>query len=185
MNKPFENLENINSFKEFFIKVSELKVKSCKEDLKILLGEIGKDLYRYKFGDESIIYLKDSIIAEMVLPCKNIISKSICEKDMQDYIIKNFYKIFPTYTYIGKEIKVENVGRIDILAIDNETHRHVIIELKLKNYNPNTQLLGYSKNFDNPILIGITENKTKEIEGVKYILFNEIVKLVNENVKED
>lgn len=167
-------LATIDDFKDFFVQVSKLKVELDKKELKILLKELGQDIYYSKFGCEAIIYLKDTVTSEMTLGCKNVVQNSFSEKEMKKYIIKNFEVIFPKYKYLGQEIKVENIGRIDILAIDKESDRHVIIELKLKNKNPNPQLLAYSKKYKNPVLIAITEEKTKEISGVEYFIFSDL-----------
>lgn len=175
-----ELLSTINNFEDFFIKVSELKIHFNRTSLRILLNELENKIYLKKFNIKSIIYLKDSIIAEMTLGCKNIINNDFSEKEMKECIIKNFSKIFPNYQYLGQEVKVKNIGRIDILAKDNLSNKDVIIELKLKNKNPNIQLLAYSKEYNNPILIGITEEKVKEIAGIKYLLFKNIL----ENLKD-
>lgn len=170
-----EFLSIIDNFEDFFIKVSKLKVNFNRTNLKILLNELDNEIYLRKFNVASIIYLKDSIVGEMTLGCKNIINNDFSEKEMKQHVIKNFSRIFPNYQYLGQEIEVKNIGRIDILAKDNLSNKHVIIELKLKNKNPNAQLLAYSKKYDNPVLIGITEEKTKEINGIKYLLFKNLL----------
>ncbi|MEH1739772.1 hypothetical protein V6948_06220 [Fusobacterium varium] len=170
-----EFLSIIDNFEDFFIKVSKLKVNFNRTNLKILLNELDNEIYLRKFNVASIVYLKDSIVGEMTLGCKNIINNDFSEKEMKQYVIKNFSRIFPNYHYLGQEIEVKNIGRIDILAKDNLSNKHVIIELKLKNKNPNAQLLAYSRKYDNPILIGITEEKTKEINGIKYLLFKNLL----------
>lgn len=170
-----EFLSIIDNFEDFFIKVSKLKVNFNRTNLKILLNELDNEIYLRKFNVASIIYLKDSIVGEMTLGCKNIINNDFSEKEMKQHVIKNFSRIFPNYQYLGQEIEVKNIGRIDILAKDNLSNKHVIIELKLKNKNPNAQLLAYSRKYDNPVLIGITEEKTKEINGIKYLLFKNLL----------
>ena len=95
------------------------------------------------------------------------------EKQMQSEIIDNFNNLFPQYTFVQKEYKVPS-GRVDILAKDKE-NRNVIIELKLPKYNPNRQLLDYENYFDNPIMIGITQeplsNKIKR-ESITYYTYD-------------
>ncbi|MFR3819076.1 MAG: hypothetical protein ACLTXO_11095, partial [Fusobacterium varium] len=135
-----EFLSIIDNFEDFFIKVSKLKVNFNRTNLKILLNELDNEIYLRKFNVASIVYLKDSIVGEMTLGCKNIINNDFSEKEMKQYVIKNFSRIFPNYHYLGQEIEVKNIGRIDILAKDNLSNKHVIIELKLKNKNPNAQL---------------------------------------------
>ena len=51
------------------------------------------------------------------------------------------------------------------------------IEVKTKKQNPSKQLLAYSKDFENPILIGITEkeiNIKSRIDGILYFTFKEL-----------
>ena len=48
--------------------------------------------------------------------------------------------------------------------------------------NPNQQLLSYGSNFDNPILIGITEtpfDNGSKIDGIEYYTFSELKDGVN------
>lgn len=169
-----EFLTKITTFNEFFITVSKLKVEFNRTELKMLLNELDNIIYSVKFGNQEIAYLKDSVVAERTLLCKSDDKRSFTEKEMQNSIVQNFTKIFPDYIFVSKEKVIQNVGRIDIFAIEKSTKRPVIIELKKGTKNPNTQLLAYSQHFDNPILIGITENTTSEIEGINYILFKEI-----------
>ena len=55
---------------------------------------------------------------------------------------------------------VDGIGRIDIFAKYGDIP--VIIELKKGRKNPNTQLIAYGSKFENPILIGITENELSD-----------------------
>lgn len=169
-----ELLKNIEEFKEFFICVSEFKTEFTKENLKILLKELDNEYYYEKFGEVAILYLRDSILCEGILPCKNNIEEKFSERDMQKYIIKNFENIFPEYEYLGQEVEVDKIGRIDILAKVKNSDTKVIIELKLGNKNPNTQLLAYAHKYKNPILIAITEKPTKKIKDIKYLLWSDI-----------
>ena len=169
-----EFLTKIATFNEFFVAVSKLKVELGKAELKMLSNELDNIIYSEKFGNQEMVYLKDSVIAERTLPCKSYNQREFTEKEMQNYIVKNFVKIFPNYIFVTKEKVVPNVGRIDIFAVEKSTRRAVIIELKKGAKSPNTQLLAYSQHFDNPVLIGITENITSEADGINYILFKEI-----------
>ena len=169
-----EFLTKIATFNEFFVAVSKLKVELGKAELKMLSNELDNIIYSEKFGNQEMVYLKDSVIAERTLPCKSYNQREFTEKEMQNYIVKNFVKIFPNYIFVTKEKVVPNVGRIDIFAVEKSTRRAVIIELKKGAKNPNTQLLAYSQHFDNPVLIGSTENITSEADGINYILFKEI-----------
>ena len=92
-------------------------------------------------------------------------SLKITEKEIKDNLIQNFNKIFPNWEFIKDEYCIENVGFIDILAKDKETNRYVIIEIKKDETNPNKQLLKYSKDFINPILVGITDMDKKKYKN--------------------
>lgn len=92
-------------------------------------------------------------------------SLKITEKEIKDNLIQNFNKIFPNWKFIKDEYCIENVGFIDILAKDKETNRYVIIEIKKDETNPNKQLLKYSKDFINPILVGITDMDKKKYKN--------------------
>ena len=97
-----------------------------------------------------------------------IIEKSYTEANYQDDVINEFNNIFPDYKFIAKEYAIKN-GRIDILANCKNSNRPVIIELKLFDKNPAKQLFRYSKDFKNPILVALTENKVKnKVQGIIY-----------------
>ena len=117
----------------------------------------------YAFDKLSVYYYKD-----IYSYSKSKLKNSKSEKQIQDYIIQNFNTIFPNYEFVGKEISVKSIGKIDILAKDKESGRDIIIEIKKGEQNPNKQLLAYAKGYDNPILIGITNMKSdlylKEIQ---------------------
>lgn len=82
--------------------------------------------------------------------------------------------------FVGKEIMVNGVGKIDILAMQG--NRYFIIELKCGAKNPNTQLIAYAKNYENPILIGITENElssNQKIPKTEYLTFETVKNKIN------
>ena len=98
---------------------------------------------------------------------------------IKDYIINNFNTIFPNYSFIKDEYEIKGIGKVDILAKDNVNNRDVIIEIKKDTSNPNKQLLAYSKGFNNPILIGITNmNEKHYLDNIIYIKLKDIL---NEN----
>jgi RecB family endonuclease NucS len=148
------------TFEKFFTKVSKIKLDIReKEEFDDLCLAIESMRLIYNFDIGACAYLKDSLLAEYVMRVYGSPTNNLKEVDMSDYIVQNFNKIFPDYKFIKREEPVEPIGRIDILANDNITKRPVIIELKVKKKNPNTQLLAYGENFNNPILIGITEEE--------------------------
>lgn len=125
----------------------------------------------------SIINLADMIDMQIGLTALSLPNNEIREGEYHKYILNNFNQIFPNYILQESEFKIEGVGRIDILAKDKNTNREVIIELKTKKQNPSKQLLAYSKDFENPILIGITEkeiNIKSRIDGILYFTYKEL-----------
>jgi hypothetical protein len=141
----------------------------------LLAEEVRK--FSSKFGSEPITYLTDCIDAEAVLPCHMPSKEKVTEKMYQNCIISYFPNIFKNFEYIGNEVDVTGVGRIDILAKEKFSHRPVIIELKLGAKNPNKQLIAYGSKYNNPILIGITEipipDKLK-VTNITYFTYNEL-----------
>lgn len=125
----------------------------------------------------SIINLADMVDMQIILTALSLHNNEISEKEYHKYILDNFNQIFPNYILQESEFKIKGVGRIDILAKDKSTNREVIIELKTKKQNPSKQLLAYSKDFENPILIGITEkeiNTKSRIDGILYFTYKEL-----------
>lgn len=174
-----EKLNTFHDFKDFFVEVSKLKVSFEIEELKIL--QVVVKMFSSKFGGDAIVYLADSISTEMILPCKSADIRKRIESDMKRQIVNNFNQIFPNYTFVGCEKKVDGIGRIDIYALFGE--RSVIIELKTGNRNPNAQLVAYGSKFENPILIGITENEietTKKLNNIIYYTLDELRKGVEQ-----
>lgn len=168
-----EKLENVKDFKDFFITVSKMRVEAEKKELHSLKNLI--KTFTSKFGAEAIAYLTDSIDCEFVLPCKNFEQEKTNEKEIKDFIVNNFNSIFPDYKFVECEKEVYGIGRIDIYATYGK--QDVIIELKVKNKNPNIQLIAYGSKFQNPILIGITEQELKheqKIPGISYFALSEL-----------
>lgn len=170
-------LRNCENFEELFIVASEIKVASDFDGLNLLIEELSNPYYCLKFNSTAIVYLKDSIVAEKSLSfnLKEVIKLS--EKNMQKEIADNFPTLFPNYEFECCEKPVKGIGKIDIFAKSGE--RPVIIELKVGNKNPNTQLIAYGSCFKNPILIGITEkelSKESKHQGITYYTFDELKK---------
>ena len=103
------------------------------------------------------------------------------EKQLGDYIAANFSTIFPDYIFVKREFKLPNGSKIDFYAVEKETNRDVIIELKIGKCNPNNQLLSYGYYFFNPILIGIVGDQFKNFqEEIQYINHTEIFQRINQ-----
>lgn len=182
--KYLSELIQLKSFKEIFNYTHEKMISiTCNmganklEELRGLSQALKNlDLY-IDVNVNSIINLADMIDMQIGLTALSLPNKEISEKEYHKYILDNFNQIFPNYILQESEFKIEGVGRIDILAKDKSTNREVIIELKTKKQNPSKQLLAYSKDFENPILIGITEkeiNIKSRIDGILYFTYKEL-----------
>lgn len=92
------------------------------------------------------------------------------EKQLGDYVAANFSTIFPDYIFVKREFNLPNGSRIDIYAVEKDTNRDVIIELKIGKCNPNNQLLSYGYYFFKPIIIGIVgdEFSSQQAEIIYY-----------------
>ena len=170
-----EALHDCKCFEEFFIKVCEFKCSFEQKDLRVLRDVIKTFVFR--FHGDAITYLTDSITTEMLLPCKQDVSPEVKEKELQNELLNNFNNAFPEYKLLGSEIPVKGVGRIDILAEDMASGRPIIMELKVKSKSPNKQLIAYASGYENPILIGITENSLQtesKYKGIYYYTFGEL-----------
>lgn len=139
--------------KSYKIAVLEKKVDALK-DACMRLAEASvflPDEMMYSLNDTYEVYYKHFLIQD---------GRKSTERKYQNHIIENFDKVFNgKYKYIGKEIIIKGVGRVDIMAECKETKRPVIIELKINGSNPTRQLLAYGTKYNNPILIGISDRK--------------------------
>lgn len=178
----YEELIQCDEFEEFFICVSKKKVSLNIEELKILKNVVMD--FRYKYNIEALIYLCDSITAEMTLPINAKGPIRDKESKYRERIVKNFNIIFPEYSFVKTEKEITGIGRIDIFAKDKASKRDVIIELKVDGKNPARQLLDYATAFHNPILIGISEREIDEKrrrEGISYYTYKQLWSKIAEN----
>ena len=82
------------------------------------------------------------------------------------------------YIKLLKNLPLIEAGEVQ--AVEKETNRDVIIELKIGKCNPNNQLLSYGYYFFNPILIGIVGDQfTSFQEEIQYINHTEIFQRTN------
>lgn len=101
------------------------------------------------------------------------------ENDYKNYIVSN-YKIidqFASFDFMVKDFFLGNNGEGIIDLYGEKDGRPVIIELKKYAFNPSPQLKKYSKYFNSPMLIGITENPFKgrgRIEEATYMIFDDL-----------
>lgn len=166
-------LNRCEDFLQFYVAVNEIKLIRDRDGLSKLLEIICRPSFYFRYPN-AIPHLSDSIIAEKVL-CNNN-RREFTEKDMQRRIIKEFSHIFPCMKLIGYEVPIDGIGRIDILAEYND--RPVIMELKVKRKSPNSQLFAYAKAYNNPILIGITEEKlpdNRKCKNIHYLIYSDLM----------
>lgn len=111
LNDNHESLD-FDSFEELFLWVSRQKLNSNFKQLKELRRFV-KDRFINKF--ESTIYLIDLLDLEIInaYECEN--NRENREKQMQEYIIRNFELLFPDFVFVKAEHTIKT-GRIDILA---------------------------------------------------------------------
>lgn len=91
-------------------------------------------------------------------------------------IVDNFNDYFQDYTIIGNEVVTDDgADRIDILAKCNKTGRDVIIELKIGGKSAHKQLRSYAYEFENPILINLSEDDVNnKRDGITYLTYKEL-----------
>lgn len=107
----------------------------------------------------------------------------IPESEYEKKIIQNFNKIkqFKNYNYINNQVQLKQLDRIDILAKDIDTNKFIIIELKKNKVSAHRQLRSYAVEFDQPILINISEKIVEnKRDGIIYLTFNELFNTINE-----
>lgn len=185
--KNINDLESyINTLIKIYLKMSNAIeyieflgiIKRLNEVIQSELPSINNDLFK----NIEILFIMHYVLGNDVLRQ----SLNITEKEIKDKLIQNFNKIFPNWEYIKDEYYIENVGFIDILAKDKETNRYVIIEIKKDETNPNKQLLKYSKDFINPILVGITDmDKKKYKNNIIYFKTKDILNKLKQLGRKD
>lgn len=165
----FEELYECKNFEELFLAVRNYLYKLDMCHLSDLIHVLEKfyDIYGY----ELIQSLKEVVYEHCFIYKDKNYKDKVSESDIQKDIIKNFNKLFPSYHFVSSEKNIGGLGRIDILAKDNESGRDVIIELKIDGKNPSQQLAAYGSAFDNPILIGINQEGIKESMRVDNITY--------------
>lgn len=161
-------LKACKGFEEFFVGVSALKTHMDMRELKQFRKLLEKEEFGY--SSSAIVYLCDCVDSEICVSAKQPIKLE--EFRLKKEIIKNFDKLFPKIKIIQEEFVVQGIGRIDILGEEKDTKRPVIFELKIGARSPNQQLFAYAQRFDDPILVGITEEpirfKAPEIQYYTY-----------------
>ena len=169
-------LDTIKTFDQFYTFVCERKQQYSMDIDKLKSLEQAVDLFSERFGHKPITFLLDYIHeAEATLMYCKTHSVNHKESKYKAQVINKFDLLFPQYHFIGSEVNVPGIGKIDILAKDKISGRDVIIELKVKGKSPNSQLISYGSAFENPILVGITEepiNKNRRLNGIHYYTYS-------------
>lgn len=167
-------------FLGFFNKLTDIYYDYFKYEYKESFLDVFDDkILKIRYGSSTMTYFK--ILYSVMIKHDFKYEESKDKKHKSEYCINkfvkdNFNRIFPNYTFIKEEYIVKNIGKIDILAKDRVNGRDVIIEIKRDKENPNKQLLAYSKEFDNPILIGITNMDSKYyLTNINYIKVSDII----------
>lgn len=93
-----------------------------------------------------------------------------------NYIVENFSACFPAYNFVNNEVVTsDGADRIDILAKCKETNRDVIIELKVGSKSAHKQLRSYAYEFENPVLINISELEVNnKRDGITYLTYKDV-----------
>lgn len=175
---------NCNDIESLFYYYNEIIKHFEYNDLYVLKDILGNSVFKYIYN--CLLYKSLLSNIKYIINCKLFINMKSKKYDnrkygneilIKKYIIKNFNIIFPNYVFVKDEFIVKNIGKIDILAKDSISGRDVIIEIKKNKENPNKQLLAYSKGFNNPILIGITNmDKKYYLKEINYIKVSNILK---------
>jgi hypothetical protein len=106
---------------------------------------------------------------------EHIENKDVSENDLASYLLNSICKI-ENIVLSKKEYVIDGIGRIDLYG-KTDSGRDVIIECKLRNKNPNRQLLAYAAQFNDPILIGVTEYpiiKKYRLPCINYFTYYEL-----------
>lgn len=167
-------------FLGFFNKLTDIYYGFFEYEYKeSFLNVFDDEILKIRYGSSTMTYFK--MLYSVMIKHDFEYEESKNKKHKSEYYVNkfvkdNFNKIFPNYIFIKDEYIVKNIGKIDILAKDKISGRDVIIEVKKDKENPNKQLLAYSKEFDNPILIGITNMDSKYyLKNIRYIKVSDII----------
>ena len=169
--KYYKHLLRKNNTGDILTYLGSISTYQTKQEVLLCLRALDLKLLVLKFGEENLQQLKNFVYihSDLLTQCRREKVK-FKECSIKLHILDNFNNIFPNYEFIGKEVVVDKIGKIDILAKDKESGREVIIEVKSNTQNPNKQLLAYAKGYDNPILVGITNmDKKYYLDNIKYI----------------
>lgn len=174
IDKILSELRSCHSFKDFFIKISELKLELSVNELRELLKNL--NVFSVIHGAVAIVFVKDTISSELALRrTRGNGETKKTEKDYQIELVESFDLFFPDYSIIKEEFFI-NGRRIDILSSCKKTNKKVIMELKLRGSNPARQLRHYDFLMGGGnILMSISETEIKNKEkGIIYKTFDQI-----------
>lgn len=136
-----------------------------------------KEIFESRQITENCQYIKDaSELAAVWLTYKGNDRNPRSEAKYHQAIVSNFKDYFQEYTLAGSEVTTDDgADRIDILAKCDKTGRDVIIELKIGGKSAHKQLRSYAFEFENPILINVSEDDVKnKRDGITYLTYKDI-----------
>lgn len=81
----FDELQETEDFKSFFLKVSALQVHFNKHELKSLRKIIANEEFVEKYGWDALCYMNDNIHKERCLPFNNISEKTRIKRILDEY----------------------------------------------------------------------------------------------------
>lgn len=129
----------------------------------VIAKVIPEELFRicWRLGES---YLRDANV-----PTENA---GTTESEYKQKIVNNWSEsTLSDLTFVGAEVVVPDLDRIDILAKDNDG-RDVLVELKKGAKDGYRQLRAYGFFYENPRLINVSEEPVKRPkEGIEYRIF--------------
>jgi len=141
----------------------------------------GLNHLRDRFGDFYIDMLITEFSSSAYIPQINWQRKEV---EYSGLLADGIEDIFPEFTGFKQEVIFEGF-RVDLLAKVPTSERYVLFELKTGVDDPTPQLLRYSKHFNDPILIGLTEKslpRHRECDQVYYFTYDMLNRRATANI---
>lgn len=107
----------------------------------------------------------------------NVRNKGTSEYELESELVNKFNSIhqFNKYSYVCRQFKLKSLDRIDVLCSEKDTDRPVIMELKKGDTSAHRQLRSYAVEFDNPVLINISEKMPRNLrDDILYFTFDDL-----------
>lgn len=148
----WERLRSIASFEELFVLLTGYLPAAHRSEARAILFLLNR--FRGRFQDQAVDGLIDLCAPYALIPVQE--RRRMTEPEYRRHIVRSFADYFPGYRYVGQEVQADG-RRIDILAEQSDIGRKAVIELKTRDVDPCPQLQEYAAQFDDPVLIGVTE----------------------------